>query len=244
MASILPNYLGQYFRGALLVWTGLAAVCTEARADFLGGLIGGVAQNIQNAVTSGASTNLASTIKSVATTSLGKLAPGILPEGDTKGKVILYGKSTCPFCTRAKNYMDQNQIPYVERDVNDPTYQAEFFKLNAKGAVPFMVFGDRTLLGCDGGQISANYKYMLEHQKEMDAQSKQASSSGLQPGDELSPKLRGVIVYAEADSRSKSLIRLETKDTVVYMGEESHGMYRVTSSAGEGWVNKLLVKAH
>lgn len=67
-------------------------------------------------------------------------------------------------------------------------------------------------------------------------------STEIKSGDTVVPKMDKVKVLKEANKKSAKLAQLSKSEEVIYMGEEQNGMYRVTTSEGEGWVDKLLVK--
>lgn len=69
-----------------------------------------------------------------------------------------------------------------------------------------------------------------------------ATSTEIKSGDTITAKMDKVKVLKEANKKSAKLVQLTKSDELIYMGEEQNGMYRVTTSEGEGWVDKLLVK--
>lgn len=73
-------------------------------------------------------------------------------------------------------------------------------------------------------------------------QMQQSSSGGIQSGDALVGKIANLKIYKEANKKSALLMLASKSDDLIYMGEESDGLYRVTTPKGEGWVDKLLVK--
>ncbi|HOY70185.1 MAG TPA: hypothetical protein PL131_10430 [Methylotenera sp.] len=68
------------------------------------------------------------------------------------------------------------------------------------------------------------------------------TTTEIKSGDTIVAKMDKVKVLKEANKKSAKLLQLSKTDEVIYMGEEQNGMYRVTTSEGEGWVDKLLVK--
>jgi hypothetical protein len=66
--------------------------------------------------------------------------------------------------------------------------------------------------------------------------------SAVQAGDVLFGKVANVKVYRDANKQSTALGQIAKSEELIYMGEEQNGLYKVTSSSGEGWVDKLLVK--
>ena len=65
------------------------------------------------------------------------------------------------------------------------------------------------------------------------------AGAGFQSGDVLIPKIKGIKMYASPDKASK-VVSGDSAE-FVYMGEESGSFVKVASSAGEGWVEKLMI---
>ncbi len=189
---------------------------------------------------------LAGAIKSVSDVSFGQTTRGAAPPQDAQGKVVLYRTSWCGYCKRAAAYMQQKNIPFVERDIeNNPSNKAEYTRLGGKGPVPFLVFGTETMQGFSESGIDQHYAQFQHADASVGGMQPRAPISvsvGVQSGDTLVAKIPGVNVYAEASKTASKLLTLNKADEVVYMGEEHDGLYRITSSQGEGWVDKLLVK--
>lgn len=182
-------------------------------------------------------------IRSVAQVSYGQVPGGAAAPQDAQGKVILYRTAWCGYCKQAAAYMQQKAIPFVERDIEaDPANKAEYSRLGGKGPVPFIVFGTKTMLGFSAAAIDQNY---ADYQRILAAGSGVPSgtpSLSPQPGDVLIGKISGIPVYRQPGKAAEKLILLAKTDTMIYMGEEREGQYRVTTPQGEGWVDKLLVK--
>lgn len=66
-------------------------------------------------------------------------------------------------------------------------------------------------------------------------------STEIKSGDAIVAKMNKVKVHTEANKKSAKLLQLSKSDELIYMGEEQNGMYKVSTSEGEGWVDKLLV---
>ncbi|NMC57390.1 MAG: glutaredoxin family protein [Eubacteriaceae bacterium] len=64
-------------------------------------------------------------------------------------QIIIYTTSKCKYSKMAKKFLDENKIPYVEKDINkDKTAKEEHSKLNLKG-VPVFVIGNEVIWGFD-----------------------------------------------------------------------------------------------
>jgi len=206
--------------------------------------------NILRKAVTNQSTNLMNmAIKSATDVTWGTIAGGTQGPADAQGKVVLYRTFWCGYCKREAAYMQQKNIPFVERDIEtNPAYKAEYSRLGGKGGVPFTVFGNRTLSGFNESTFD---NYYAEYQRTMAAapvqdtgrmQAVAATASAPQAGDTLTGKIPNIQIYREPARTAPKLTVMAANEAVVYMGEEHDGFYRITSSQGEGWVDKLLVK--
>jgi glutaredoxin len=212
----------------------LYAIALPTQALDLGNLLSDV---INNGALS--TKNLKGIFKSITEVSSGQVKSGAEMSGDYKGKVVLYRTDGCGYCKQEAAYMDEQSIPYIEKDVGDSENAAEYRKLGGSGGVPFTVFGQKTMMGFTAASFDKHY---AEFQRALEVESTASAAKGLNPGDELVGKIDGVKVYMQASKSNASLMQLKMQDKVIYMGEERDGLYRVTTPKGEGWVDKLLVK--
>lgn len=78
-------------------------------------------------------------------------------------KVIIYTKSICPYCVKAKNLLDRKKIAYSEIDVasSDEIRQEMIMKANGRMTVPQIFINDLHIGGCDD-------LYQLESEGKLD----------------------------------------------------------------------------
>ncbi len=213
----------------------------HAFAQDFGSLIRGVLQS--------RSGDMASVIKSIADVSSGQIGSLAGPQ-DADGKVVLYSTAWCGYCKQAISYMQQKNIPFVERNIEtNSNFRTEYSRLGGKG-IPFFVFGSQTMVGFAEGAFNQHY---AAFQRTLPAPNTPSTAIGMQPasplgttsiqsGDTLVGKIAGTKAYARASKAAQRLAVLGKADEVVYMGEEKEGLYLVMTPLGEGWVDKLLVK--
>jgi len=89
----------------------------------------------------------------VANESSGKqtLIPTSQPPGEETPLVIIYTLSTCPHCMEAKEYLNSNKIPFINREVDtDDEHMETLMKIyesmgvpEQKRGVPLFVIGNR-----------------------------------------------------------------------------------------------------
>jgi len=63
--------------------------------------------------------------------------------------IKVYTTYSCPYCTRAKNYLDLNGIEYETLNIQEDNEARDFFTKTGYRTVPQMFVGDRLL--CEGG---------------------------------------------------------------------------------------------
>ncbi len=88
-------------------------------------------------------------------------APIAIPTQGGRPPVIMYATRHCPVCVKARRWLLEQKIPYVEKDVERDAQAAQ--ALAQKGAaqgvstrgVPMFEIGGRLLPGFDKGQIAA-----------------------------------------------------------------------------------------
>lgn len=192
----------------------------------------------RNAASRAVGDTVTRTAYSVTTASIGKVVQGAMRPRNTEGKVLLYATPSCGYCKKAAAYMSGKGIPFVERNIDaDPSAKQEYDSYRTSG-VPLLVFGSEILKGFNEQKIDELYARMP---RDGNAPPTSPAVAQINAGDVLLPKLNNVAVLTGPEKTAERLGSLGKSETAVYMGEESNGYYRVTTSAGEGWVDKLLV---
>lgn len=87
----------------------------------------------------------------------------ILPPAE-KGAVIVYSAEWCGFCKKAKRWLSQKNIPFIERDVERQAGASK--ELSAKlaaagirgGGVPVIDWGGEIVMGFDVGKMTQLYE--------------------------------------------------------------------------------------
>lgn len=68
-------------------------------------------------------------------------------------EVVVYSSSTCPYCTSLKEYLDKNNVEYVEKNIStDAQARADLMEKGHMG-VPVTVIGDKEIVGFDQAKI-------------------------------------------------------------------------------------------
>jgi len=69
-------------------------------------------------------------------------------------KVTIFSTPTCPYCVRAKDYLSQKGIPYVECNVAaDRKAARKMVKRSGQLGVPVIMIGDEVIVGFDPAQL-------------------------------------------------------------------------------------------
>lgn len=70
-------------------------------------------------------------------------------------KAKVYVSNTCPYCHMIKEFMDDQNYSYEERNIStDPSARDELVEMKMRG-VPVTVIGDETIVGYDPQKIKA-----------------------------------------------------------------------------------------
>ena len=65
-------------------------------------------------------------------------------------KIVIYSTPTCPYCKRAKDYLSQKGIPYVDRNVaQDRDAAKEMIEKSGQMSVPVIIVDNEIVVGFD-----------------------------------------------------------------------------------------------
>ncbi len=68
-------------------------------------------------------------------------------------EIIVFSSNTCPYCTLAKNYLEEKGLAYVEKNVQtDKDARAELMKMGHMG-VPVLVIDGEQIVGFDKDRL-------------------------------------------------------------------------------------------
>jgi len=69
-------------------------------------------------------------------------------------KVVLYSAPTCPWCLKAKQYLEQNNIDFSEHNVaEEPDKYKEMVEASGQTGVPVLAIGDEVIVGFNQPKI-------------------------------------------------------------------------------------------
>lgn len=69
-------------------------------------------------------------------------------------RVILFSSSSCPWCSRVKNYLREKGVPVKEIKVDkDPDAAKELVRMTGQMSVPVLLIGRATVTGFDKAKI-------------------------------------------------------------------------------------------
>ncbi|NQY88512.1 MAG: glutathione S-transferase N-terminal domain-containing protein [Colwellia sp.] len=72
-------------------------------------------------------------------------------------RVVLYSMDKCPHCQSAKQYLEQQRIPYRLCNIKSPNGQKEFALTRLRG-VPVLKIGDKLLKGFSVNEFNKLFK--------------------------------------------------------------------------------------
>lgn len=68
--------------------------------------------------------------------------------------VTVYTTSTCPWCTRAKDFLRQKGVPFQEKNLElDPAAAQEVMQRSGQMGVPVIIAGDDVIVGFDRNRL-------------------------------------------------------------------------------------------
>lgn len=73
----------------------------------------------------------------------------------TSKKVILYGTSTCPYCAKARAYLNESKISFEDIDIEKSELDKKRYSQLKVEAVPVILIGDRVIVGFKPKMIEA-----------------------------------------------------------------------------------------
>ncbi len=69
-------------------------------------------------------------------------------------KVTIYSTPTCHFCHLAKDFFNENKVPYTEHDVaSDLDKRKEMVQKSGQMGVPVIIIGDDLIVGFNKPKI-------------------------------------------------------------------------------------------
>ncbi|MFA5410784.1 MAG: glutaredoxin domain-containing protein [Candidatus Omnitrophota bacterium] len=69
-------------------------------------------------------------------------------------KVLVYSTPTCPYCIRAKQFLDENKIPFENFDVSTDQEKAEeMIRKSGQMGVPVLEIDGKIIVGFDKERI-------------------------------------------------------------------------------------------
>ncbi len=71
-------------------------------------------------------------------------------------RVIVFSTPTCPWCTRAKNYLRSQNMPFRDVDVSkDPAAARDLVRRTGQMGVPVVEIDGKPIVGFDQAEIDA-----------------------------------------------------------------------------------------
>jgi len=71
-------------------------------------------------------------------------------------KVVIYTSNTCPYCELAKEYFEEKEIAYEEKNTSQPEFRKEILALGLR-SVPVIFVDDKYMVGFDEGSFEELY---------------------------------------------------------------------------------------
>ena len=68
-------------------------------------------------------------------------------------KVIIYGTAWCPWCLRAKSFLEQQGVPYEWKDADTQENAEEAFKKSKQTGIPVLDIDGTIIVGFDAERV-------------------------------------------------------------------------------------------
>lgn len=69
--------------------------------------------------------------------------------------VTIYTSNGCEYCHEAKEFLDQNNIPYTEHNISKDKEARTYLMKKGYMSVPVIIVGDQEMVGFDRNGLSA-----------------------------------------------------------------------------------------
>jgi len=73
------------------------------------------------------------------------------------GKVVLYSTSWCPYCKRMKLFLNKQNIPFVEKDIEKSELAWNEHRRLGGGGVPLILVSGHVVHGFDPAEVKRRY---------------------------------------------------------------------------------------
>lgn len=78
----------------------------------------------------------------------GRISRWMDPPSVAGERVVMFATATCGYCARMRAFFADNDIAYLERDIDrDSSAEADFEELGGRGVPVMVVDGDKVILG-------------------------------------------------------------------------------------------------
>ncbi len=77
----------------------------------------------------------------------------IATEGLQRQDVVMYATSWCPYCEKARDFLENAGIPYTEYDIEQSARARKAYEQLGGGGVPVIKVGDAVVRGFDPGAL-------------------------------------------------------------------------------------------
>lgn len=165
---------------------------------------------------------------------------GVATDGE---RVVLYSTAWCGYCTRARNHMRAQRIPFVEHDIEkNPRTRDDYRAAGGTGGVPLLLIGRQKLAGFDAGRFDRLYAEFKAESARPATVGPAAEGPSAKAGAVLQARIANVPLYAQPQITSAVVAQLRKGEEVVALGDETGTLIKVQSAHGRGWANKVLVQ--
>jgi len=69
-------------------------------------------------------------------------------------KLVVYSASDCIWCKKEKEWLKENKIDFIEKDVSDKKNAKEMMEKSGQMGTPVSILGDEIVVGFDQDKLS------------------------------------------------------------------------------------------
>lgn len=158
--------------------------------------------------------------------------------------VVFYTAERCDDCSDAREYMERNNIAYIEHDVESSDKGRSDYRALGRPGVPILLIGEERLNGWSESRFKRLHsKFKPSTRSSTDDDREESIASDLEPGTVLTAKIDNVAVFAVKHREGQVVVRLKKGEEVVMTGAASDEWAPVESASGSGWVDTRLFVA-
>ncbi len=168
-------------------------------------------------------------------------------------KVVLYSAEWCPYCTKARHYLNRNGVAFEEHDIETSSKGVRDYAALDGDGIPIILVNGHKIVGWKQAEFNRHYGGIAEQAvvaavaeprpaPPARVMAVPASVATHDSGVYVPKVTGGIVVYSQPTNRSTVGGLLQSSEQVTALGEEANGYVRVQGAQVSGWVDKQLLR--